>query len=78
MPGVIARDMVKGRTSREGRVSMSSEHTLNPTGGVLSRRVVEEPPSSLQTVGEDSLPGCGLVTLMNRPMRTRLWGGGVP
>lgn len=27
---------------------MSSEHTVNPTGGVLSRRVVEEPSSSLQ------------------------------
>jgi hypothetical protein len=58
---------------------MSSEHTLNPTGGVLFRRVVEEPPSSLQhcqrTVGEDSLSGYGPVTLMNRPMRTRLWGG---
>jgi RNA-directed DNA polymerase len=40
--------MVKGRTSREGKVSMSSEHTLNPTGEVLFRRVVEEPPSSLQ------------------------------
>ena len=27
---------------------MSSEHTMNPTGGVLSRRVMEEPPSQPQ------------------------------
>lgn len=27
---------------------MSSEHTSNPTGGVLSRRVMEEPPSKSQ------------------------------
>ncbi|MBT8763178.1 group II intron reverse transcriptase/maturase [Desulfohalobiaceae bacterium Ax17] len=40
--------MVKGRTSREEKVSMSSEHTLNPTGGVLSRRVMEEPASNLR------------------------------
>ena len=28
-----------------------------------------------RTVGEDSLPGYCPVTLVNRPMRTRLWGG---
>ena len=27
---------------------MSSEHTMNPPGGVLSRRVMENPPSNLQ------------------------------
>ncbi|MFH2122094.1 MAG: hypothetical protein ABIJ50_01220 [Pseudomonadota bacterium] len=27
---------------------MSSEHTMNPTGGVLSRRVMEEAPSQSQ------------------------------
>jgi hypothetical protein len=26
-------------------------------------------------VGENSLPGYGPVNLMNRPMRTRVWGG---
>ena len=40
---------------------------------------MEQPASShhlcQRTVGEDSLPGYGPVTLMNRPMRTRLWGG---
>jgi hypothetical protein len=28
-----------------------------------------------RSVGENSLPGHGPVNLMNRPMRTRLWGG---
>ena len=27
---------------------MNSEHTLNPTGGVLSRRVIEQPASNLR------------------------------
>jgi RNA-directed DNA polymerase len=40
--------MVKGRTSREEEVSMSSEHALNPTGGVLYRRTMEEPSSDHQ------------------------------
>ena len=48
---------------------MSFVHTVNPNGGVMYRRVVEEPFSN------DSLPGYGPVVLMNRPMRTRLWGG---
>ncbi|WP_211318007.1 hypothetical protein, partial [Desulfobacter hydrogenophilus] len=28
-----------------------------------------------RSVGENSLPGYGPVNLVNRPMRTRLWGG---
>ena len=71
--------MVKGRTSRRGKVSMGSEYTLNPNGWVSFRRLMEEPASShhfcQRTVGEDSLPGYYPVTLMNSPMRTRLWGG---
>jgi hypothetical protein len=52
---------------------MGSEHTLNPTGGVLARRTKEEPaPSHLcqRTVGEDPLPGYGSVTLVKRPVRS--------
>ena len=48
---------------------MSFVRTVNPNRGVVYRRVVEKPLSN------DSLPGYGPVVLMNRPMRTRLWGG---
>jgi hypothetical protein len=34
---------VKGRTSRRGKVSKGSGHTVNPNGGVEARRGLEKP-----------------------------------
>jgi hypothetical protein len=43
------------------------ERIVNPNGGVVYRRVVEEQFSN-------TLPGYGPVTLMKRPVRTRMQG----
>ena len=44
------------------------ERIVNPNGGVVYRRVVEKQFSN------DTLPGFGPVTLMKRPVRTRMQG----
>ena len=63
--GIIRRRRITGICVKEIKKRTSCEYN----GGVMYRRIVEEPFSN------DSLPGYGPVVLMNRPMRTRLWGG---
>jgi len=57
---------------------MSLVRTVNPNGGVVYRRAVEEPFSNdhllERTVDENSLPGYGQVILVKRPVRTRMQG----
>ena len=49
---------------------MSFVYTVNPNGGVVYRRVVEKTVLKQST----TLPGYGPVTLMKRPVRTRMQG----
>ena len=58
---------------------MSLYDMMNPNGGVNIGRVMEtsNPDEHQRSVGEHSLPGYGSVSLVNRPVRTRMPGNGI-